>query len=229
MKTLKINIAAGLILAMMIVASSLQAENESFFEKVRGNAEDAVYTIFIDPAGFEIGDEVAVFDGNTLVGSTVIVSDKAFENFIPVFATLNEGRGYQAGNAISIRIWLSQENREVNDVPFTFVAITPEAHTSPSFPAEDAAYSLAALKSLDKAGSQAMLRMYPNPANHVVTLLSDVNISKVEVFSSMGQLVMAYEHNEEQMQLDISALRQGVYVVRTTVEGEFITQRLVVR
>ncbi len=213
----------------LIIGLNLQAANDGHFDKVRGNAEDPVYTIFIDAAQLQPGDEVAVYDGSTLVGSTVIVSDNAFENFIPVFATLNEGRGYQAGNAISMRIWLSQENREVEDVPFTFVAITPEAHTSPSFPAEDAAYSLAALKSLDKAGPQAMLRMYPNPANHVVTLLSDVIISKVEVFSSMGQLVMAYEHNEEQMQLDISALRQGVYVVRTTVEGEFITQRLVVR
>ncbi len=217
------------LILCLFAGFSLQAANDGHFDKVRGNAEDAVYTIFVDAAQLQPGDEVAVFDGNTLVGSTVIVSDNAFENFIPVFATLNQGRGYQAGNAISMRIWLSQENREVNDVPFTFVAITPEAHTSPSFPAEDAAYSLAALKSLDKAGPQATLRMYPNPANHVVTLLSDVNISKVEVFSSMGQLVMAYEHNEEQMQLDISALRQGVYVVRTTVEGEFITQRLVVR
>ncbi len=105
MKTLKINIAAGLILAMMIVASSMQAENESFFGKVRGNAENAVYTVFIDPAGFEIGDEIAVFDGNNLVGATTIVSENAFENFIPVFATLTQGEGYRAGNPISFKIY----------------------------------------------------------------------------------------------------------------------------
>jgi hypothetical protein len=217
------------LILSLFAGFSLQAANDGHFDKVRGNAEDAVYTIFMDATDLEIGDEVAIFDGSTLVGSTVIVSDNPFDNFIAVFATRNEGRGYQAGNEISMRVWRSAESKEVKDVPFIFEAVTPEAHTAITFPEGDAAYSLAALKSLDKASPQATLRMYPNPANHVVTLLSDVNISKVEVFSSMGQLVMAYEHNEEQMQLDISALRQGVYVVRTTVEGEFITQRLVVR
>ncbi len=228
MKTLKINIAAGLILAMMMVTSSLQAENESFFEKVLGNAEDAVYTIFIDPAGFEIGDEIAVFDGSTLVGATTIVSDNAFENFIPVFATLNQGEGYRAGNPISFKVYQAA-TEAVSDISLEFKAISAEAHLDLVFPISDAAYSMASLKQSKLGTAQANVNLYPNPVDNFVIVQADAEMSKVEIFNSTGLLVNAMEFSGTKTEINTRELSAGVYTVRVTIDGQLISKRLVVK
>lgn len=228
MKTLKINIAAGLILAMMILASSLQAENESFFEKVRGNAEDAVYTIFIDPAGFEIGDEVAVYDGSKLVGTTIIKSENAFENFIPVFASLNQGEGYRAGNPISFKVY-QKANQAVSDIILDFKAISAEAHLDLVFPISDAAYSMASLKQSKLGTAQANVNLYPNPVDNFVIVRADAEMSKVEIFNSTGLLLNAMEFSGTKTEINTRDLSAGVYTVRVTIDGQFISKRLVVK
>jgi hypothetical protein len=228
MKTLKINIAAGLILAMMMVASSLQAENESFFEKVRGNAEDAVYTIFVDPAGFEIGDEVAVFDGSKLVGATTIVSENAFENFIPVFATLSQGEGYRAGNPISFKVY-QVATRAVSDIGLEFKAISAEAHLDLIFPISDAAYSMASLKHSKLGTAQANVNLYPNPVDNFVIVQADAAMSKVEIFNSTGLLVKAEEISGTKTEINTRGLSAGVYTVRVTIDDQLISNRLVVK
>lgn len=228
MKTLKINIAAGLILAMMIVASSLQAENESFFEKVRGNAEDAVYTIFVDPAGFEIGDEVAVFDGSKLVGATIIISENAFENFIPVFASLNQGEGYRAGNLISFKVYQAA-TEAVSDISLEFKAISAEAHLDLIFPISDAAYSMASLKQSKLGTAQANVNLYPNPVDNFVIVQADAEMSKVEIFNSTGLLVNAMEFSGTKTEINTRELSAGVYTVRVTIDGQLISKRLVVK
>ena len=43
------------------------------FQFEGGNAADPVYTIYVD--GLEIGDEIAVFDANKMVGASVIISE----------------------------------------------------------------------------------------------------------------------------------------------------------
>ncbi len=228
MKTLKINIAAGLILAMMMVASSLQAENESFFEKVRGNAEDAVYTIFVDPAGFEIGDEVAVFDGSKLVGATIIVSENAFENFIPVFATLSQGEGYRAGNPISFKVY-QVATRAVSDIGLEFKAISAEAHLDLIFPISDAAYSMASLQHSKLGTAQASVNLYPNPVDNFVIVQADAAMSKVEIFNSTGLLVKAEEISGTKTEINTRGLSAGVYTVRVTIDDQLISKRLVVK
>ncbi|MBI9038747.1 MAG: hypothetical protein JEY97_11490, partial [Bacteroidales bacterium] len=47
-----------------------------------GNPAEAVYTIYV--AGLNIGDEIAAFDGEKMIGSTRINSENVFENELPV-------------------------------------------------------------------------------------------------------------------------------------------------
>jgi len=83
-----------------------------------GNAADPVYTIYAD--GLEMGDEVAVFDGNKMLGSTIVSSEDVFSNNIAIFNTLNSGSGYEVGNKISLKVWSVVSNSEVNaDYLFT--------------------------------------------------------------------------------------------------------------
>jgi len=68
-----------------------------------GNPADAVYTLYV--SGLEIGDEVAAFDGDKMIGALKISSTYDFDNELAVFSTLSEGKGYVEGNPIILKIW----------------------------------------------------------------------------------------------------------------------------
>lgn len=222
------NITISLIFSLLILTISLQADNDSYFGEVRGNAEDAVYTIYIDPSGFEIGDEVAVFDGSKLVGATTIVSENAFENFIPVFATLNQGEGYRAGNLISFKLYQAA-TETVSDISLDFKAISAEAHLDPVFPISDAAYSMASLKQSKPGTAQANVNLYPNPVDNFVIVQADAEMSKVEIFNSTGLLVNAMELSGTKTEINTKELAAGVYTVRVSIDGQMVSKRLVVK
>lgn len=70
----------------------------------------------------------------------------------------------------------------------------------------------------------------PNPANNEITLTSPAsNIGQVEIYSAIGQRVIAKTYNAAgQVRLDISDLSTGVYLVRLqTTDGKSIAKKLV--
>lgn len=226
MKT--INITFSLIFSLLILTISLQADNDSYFGEVRGNAEDAVYTIYIDPAGFEIGDEVAVFDGSKLVGATTIVSENAFDNFIPVFATLNQGSGYIPGNPITFKVYKKSDNNTIQFTDFVFEPITSEAHTSLVFPLTDAAYSLATTgQSSTIEGSE--VRVYPNPSDGIAYVQANERIEKLEVFNGNGQLIFQSIENENKFELNTAHFQPGMYNLRIQLNGISYNKRLIIK
>ncbi len=222
------NITFGLIFSLLIITGSLQATNDTYFGEVRGNAEDAVYTIYIDPAGFEIGDEVAIFDGSKLVGATAIVSENPFDNFIPIFATLNQGTGYIPGNPITFKVYQKNENEVMRDVHFTFEPITPEAHTSVVFPSTDAAYSFASLKQGSTTEGSEIL-VYPNPADGITYVQSNEHIEKLAVYNGNGQLIFQSYGNGNKFELNTTHFMPGVYNLRVQINGQYINKRLIIK
>ncbi|MBI9036380.1 MAG: hypothetical protein JEZ03_18110, partial [Bacteroidales bacterium] len=56
------------------------------FRFAGGNPADAVYTLYV--AGLEIGEEVAAFDSDKMIGSMKISSNYVFDNELAVFSTL---------------------------------------------------------------------------------------------------------------------------------------------
>jgi photosystem II stability/assembly factor-like uncharacterized protein len=54
--------------------------------------------------------------------------------------------------------------------------------------------------------------IYPNPANDRI-FLSNLNVSHVEIYDLQGQLILRIDRPENS--LNISALRNGIYIVRT--------------
>ncbi len=72
-----------------------------------------------------------------------------------------------------------------------------------------------------------LIEMYPNPTKGNVTIQAPSLISKVEVMNSLGQLMISKEVNSANVQLDLSTLNKGVYLVQLYTSAGPIIKKLV--
>ncbi|WP_181369425.1 fibronectin type III domain-containing protein [Flavobacterium album] len=73
---------------------------------------------------------------------------------------------------------------------------------------------------------EAAVKLYPNPANNVVNIDSQLsNISKVEVYSVLGTKVMESANT----QLNVENLSDGIYMVKIYAGNKSVTKKLVVQ
>ncbi len=72
------------------------------------------------------------------------------------------------------------------------------------------------------------LSIYPNPANDILTVSynKQAKIESIEIIDLTGRLVMSKLVDENRISLDVSALKAGVYLLRTTVEGKMSTTKI---
>ncbi len=124
------------------------------FDDVSGNPADPVWTIFFSSAALNrtelsAGDEIAVFDGDTLVGSVRLSGplneDDPFGVYITAWTTLTHGEGYAAGSAYTFRCWDADQGIESDSAVITLEDSDGDAYTEETFPTADAQYSVAAL------------------------------------------------------------------------------------
>ena len=185
-----------------------------------GNPADPVYTIYID--GLNIDDEIAAFDGDILVGAMRINSQDTFDNELPVFSTLNSGKGYTPGNPIIFKVWNKTENKEYNLTNFTFSNPYGDAWTENVFPAEDGEYSLLNFSITGIPDEDAIndISIYPNPTTGIITignlnLLGFQNLTglNVEITDITGKIVFNSDISDKSssIEIDPSRLEKGVY------------------
>ena len=67
--------------------------------------------------------------------------------------------------------------------------------------------------------------MFPNPASSAVTL-SGVAGSQVQLFDLSGRRLFLIESAEENQQLDVSSLAEGLYLVRISDGSRSVVQKL---
>ena len=61
--------------------------------------------------------------------------------------------------------------------------------------------------------AKGTLRLYPNPANSVVTLQAWTVLDDVKVFTIDGQLVKEFETDDTKVKFNVSDLPAGVYII----------------
>jgi|GEM_PF-1630836 len=71
------------------------------------------------------------------------------------------------------------------------------------------------------------LKVYPNPVNNVVTIANGTAISKVTVTNMLGQTVITRSTDAAEVQLDLSGLQQGTYVLQLEAEGSSASVKIV--
>ena len=136
---------------------------------VSGNPSRPVWTVFLVESGngsIVVGDEVAIFAGDTLVGWLLVeTAPGAAANpacAVKAWETLADGPGYTAGQAYAVKVW-----KRAAGVETTATVSFPIAggYEGATFPGDDSPYSAVALRldqNIDFADLPA--KTYGNPA-----------------------------------------------------------------
>jgi len=71
------------------------------------------------------------------------------------------------------------------------------------------------------------IKLYPNPAINVLNIEAAMSIEKVSVYNLLGQEVISKSSNAELVTLDVSSLQVGVYIVKTSINGNVSSTRFI--
>jgi len=189
-----------------------------------GNPADPVYTMYIK--GLKIGDEVAAFDNEIIVGATTILSKNVFDNSMALFSTLTNGEGYTAGNSIKLKIWYTKTG-EIVDVKFNMEAIY-DSYVSDVYPDEDGKYSIVNITKDTMVVDEKIL-IFPNPATENITVVSSSKINKVSIFNCFGQSVYERNTNDINIQINTKDFEAGIYVIRVETTIRLETHKIIIK
>ena len=196
-----------------------------------GNAADNTYTIYIETDDFEIGDEIAAFDGDKLVGAMVIESTDPWYNDLNSFMTLNSGAGYLPDNPIILKGWDASEDKEYS-INFEFSDPYGGAYMSTVYPGDNNKYSLANVEKIITGITELnsnSVKIYPNPATGFVNIYSPVNIQEVEIYDLLGNKVYSSVFDNEFIRISTENLSHGVYIIRLKYGQNIINKKLTIQ
>jgi len=194
------------------------------FDFAGGNAADPVYTMYID--GLEIGDEVAAYDGEKLVGSMLISSGNVYENELAIFSTLTDKKGYTQGNPISLKVWSKDE---IVNTDFTMDAVF-DSYVADIYPDKDGEYSLVNVTKISIMNEEIIV--YPNPATDLINIKctdTSIDILNVKVTDITGRVVFQETGHKAIGQIDISNIKNGVYFVIIKTTAGIYNEKIIVR
>jgi hypothetical protein len=77
------------------------------------------------------------------------------------------------------------------------------------------------------ANEHVKVTLYPNPVNDWLTLEAPMTINSIHVFDLSGKMVLDHATNDNIVQLDVSKLETGVYLIYSRIkESEYSIQRV---
>lgn len=91
-------------------------------------------------------------------------------------------------------------------------------YTNPTTGAELYFYNMVPTNQKELPQEEFSLRVFPNPASNILTILSDNTIISKKVYNSTGQMIE--ETNGNGNQLDITNYKEGVYFILLTTKEE---------
>jgi len=70
------------------------------------------------------------------------------------------------------------------------------------------------------------LRIYPNPSEGVFQIESTIAINTIEVYNSMGQLILTTKTSDK---IDLSTFEKGIYYATLTTGKGVVNRKLIVK
>jgi hypothetical protein len=71
------------------------------------------------------------------------------------------------------------------------------------------------------------VKIYPNPASNQLSIVADGEIQKVSIYNFLGQEVLTKSSKGNKTTLQTSGLHKGVYIAKTTIDGQESTARFI--
>jgi len=189
----------------------------------------------------QIGDEIAVFDGEVMVGSAVVETELSKDKPLAIIAGMDDGsgKGFNKGNAISFKVWKSGSNQEYDIRPDQ---VGFEDNADGSYESSQVFEPRATARiSIETTAEVAMTpeafelqQNYPNPFNPSTTIRyavpSETSV-KVQIFDVTGKLVTTLVDGKQQPGIhqiewtgkdsNGSRVATGVYFYKMTA-GSFV-------
>lgn len=75
--------------------------------------------------------------------------------------------------------------------------------------------------------TEAKVNMYPNPTKNTFTIDAKNNIQNVSVTNMLGQEILKSNPNKLSTSIDLSSFQNGVYIVKTTVNGNVTSSKII--
>jgi len=74
---------------------------------------------------------------------------------------------------------------------------------------------------------RASVKMYPNPVKNSLTIDANSSIQKVSVYNILGQEVLSVSPKSNSATLQTGSLQKGAYMVRTEIDGNVSTSKII--
>jgi photosystem II stability/assembly factor-like uncharacterized protein len=190
-----------------------------------GNAAEPVYSIYV--SGLEIGDEVAAFDGDLIVGAMKVNSQNTFENELAVFSTVFSGQGYQPGNPIILKTF-DNLTQSIVETEYTLENVFGEAYMQKTYPLEDGLFSVINIIKALGSLSEETLTVYPNPASDLLNINSNNQILNIKFLNYTGQIVTDNKFHSKEVIINTSVFNSGIYFIQIETEKGISTKKVVI-
>jgi hypothetical protein len=97
---------------------------------------------------------------------------------------------------------------------------------APGCNSRDEVYISCGLSDTDEENEEAVLRLYPNPATDLVTIETDVPLSKAYINDSTGRFSGMIDLSNGSRTLDLSRLAKGVYFIRFMIGEQMVVRKV---
>ena len=177
---------------------------------------------------FQVGDEIAVFDGKICVGAVKLIEMDFNNKIISIPASssdLDGANGFSDGNHVILKKWKSETNEEITLLP---EIIEGEM----IFNKQASVFTLLNNQSTSATDmfNNLQILIYPNPARSTATVrfshLPEEG-TKIILMDTMGKIILnRIVQNTEEI-LDIQHLPAGMYLVKTELYNTSQIQKLI--
>ncbi len=75
----------------------------------------------------------------------------------------------------------------------------------------------------------ALLRTYPNPTPGLIRWDDDAHLTRLDIMSSSGRLLLTLEPSRGQQTLDLSYLPDGIYLIRLFADKRAVVQKVIIQ
>jgi len=73
------------------------------------------------------------------------------------------------------------------------------------------------------------IELYPNPADEVLNIRSDYNITEIEVIDAINRVIERWELNTRELTLDVASYKSGTYFIIIKTDKGSLTKKFIVR